>query len=148
MKVDSAAASYFYTGQRLQPLSSERLSAAASSAPKAPENASGTKQLDFTRMTRQELTDWANTQFANKEMTLDEAAPFMMMTMRVSVGVSGLEEIPMAGDKEKYDFSRIISEGIKTARENGRDSTLKALESAAQSIQKYQGRTIGVDVFA
>ena len=76
MKVD-AGASYLYASQRPQPSSADASASTSFSAALTAAQAdgaqtdNGTKQANFTSMTRQEMRDWVNTQIRNGEMSLD-----------------------------------------------------------------------------
>jgi len=107
----------------------------------------GTKQSDFTSMTRQEMRDWVNTQISNGEMSLDDSRPFMAMTMKIPVGsLSG--EIPAERDGARHDFTQKIRDGIEGAQSRNDGATQRMLESALQIIQRSQGQVSRVDVRA
>lgn len=106
----------------------------------------GGRQIDFTSMTRQEMRDWVNAQIRSGEMSLDESRPFMAMTMKIPVGGGSVGELAAEGDGTRYDFAQKLRDGIQGALSRNDETSLKMLESALQIVQRYQGRTVGVDV--
>lgn len=148
MKIDNAP-SQIYARQGAQVSSAARnspesFSAALSSATGGPSSsaAQGTKQADFTSMTRQELQDWSNHQIRSGQMSLDEGRPFMAMTMKIAVGGGALQA---TNDGERFDFTQKVRAGIEGALSRNDDVTRTMLESAMNIIQQHQGETIGVD---
>ena len=117
---------------------------AALSTATAESDAPGTKQADFTSMTRQEMQDWSNEQIRSGNMSLDEGFSFMAMTMKIPV--SG--DVQAADDGERVDFTQKARAGIEGALSRNDDATRKMLESAIKIMQQYQGETIGVDTRA
>jgi hypothetical protein len=153
MKVD-AGANYVYAGQRSQPsntddsastLFSTALAAAQAGDSKAD---NGTKQVNFTSMTRQEMRDWVNTQIRNGEMSLDDSRPFMAMTMKMPVNGGFGGELAMEGDTVRYDFIQKARDGIQGALSRNDKVSLKMLESAISIMQDKQGQAISVDTRA
>lgn len=55
-------------------------------------------------MTRQEMTDWMNEQIRTGKMSLDESAPFMGMTMKISVETG--QPVDMATDTRASTSSK------------------------------------------
>ncbi|WP_192984240.1 hypothetical protein [Pseudomonas sp. EggHat1] len=145
MRVD-AGTSYPYVSQRQQ-TSANHSVATPSLAAQSATQIDGTKQSDFTSMTRQEMRDWVNTQISNGEMSLDDSRPFMAMTMKIPVGsLSG--EIPAERDGARHDFTQKIRDGIEGAQSRNDGATQRMLESALQIIQRSQGQVSRVDVRA
>jgi hypothetical protein len=127
---------------------STSFSAVLSASQAGASQASSTKQVDFTSMSRQELRDWTNSQIRSGEMSLDDSRPFMAMSMKIPVsgGLGG--ELSAGSDDTQYNFTQKVRDGIQGALSRGDETTLKMLESAMQIMQKRQGQTIGVDVRA
>lgn len=117
--------------------------AAAASASQAGAQGDGVQQLDFTNMSRQEMRDWVNQQVKSGAMSLDESAPFAAMTMKIPVG--GGREVPAETDGERIDFTKRISDGIQGALSRQDEASLKMLQSALATVQKYQGHAVGID---
>ncbi|GHE93587.1 hypothetical protein [Thalassotalea profundi] len=107
---------------------------------------SGTKQADFTRMTRQELNDWANTKIRNGDMSLDDGRPFMAMAMKIPVSGGFSGELSVDNDKTRYNFIQKARDGIQGALSRNDEATLDMLKSAMSIMQNHQGHTIGVDI--
>ena len=107
-------------------------------------DAAGTKQADFTSMTRQEMQEWSNEQIRSGNMSLDEGFSFMAMTMKIPV--SG--EPQATDDGERVDFTQKARAGIEGALSRNDDATRKMLESAIKIMQQHQGETISVDTRA
>lgn len=74
---------------------STSFSAVLSASQAGASQASSTKQVDFTSMSRQELRDWTNSQIRSGEMSLDDSRPFMAMSMKIPVS-GGLGSCPPA----------------------------------------------------
>lgn len=142
MKIDSGA-SYLLTNHA-QPLNSasavEKGPARVSSAA----SAGGIKQADFTSMTRQDMRDWMNSQIRSGQMTLDESAPLMAMTIKIPVGGSGME-VPADTDNQRIDFTEKALLGIEGALSSKDPAAAKRLQIALDILLKNQGQAIGVD---
>ena len=121
-------------------------SPAAESNSANPSPNGGAKQADFTKMTRQEMLDWVNTEITTGEMSLDEGFPFMAMTMKISVD-SG-QPIPVSDDSARYDMTQKVRDGIDGALKRNDQETFEMLSSALSIINKCQGKTLGVDTTA
>lgn len=106
----------------------------------------GVKQADFTNMTRQEMRDWTNQEIKSGNMTLDESAPLMFMTMKVPVG--GGHDVPAAGDGERIDFTNRARLGIEGALSRKDSDAAKRLQVTLDIMLKNQGQTVGVDTRA
>jgi len=134
MKID---ANNPYASQMAQAAAAGSSAATSFAAALGAAQASSTTQPDFTSMTRQEMRDWLNDQIRSGEMSLDDSGAFMAMTMKIPVGGSG-GEVPAASDGTRYDFTQKISDGMQGARSRSDETTLKMLESALQTVQRYQ----------
>lgn len=145
MKVDSTGAGNAYTSQRADRAGNH---AAATSFAAAMNTAGANSgwQVDFTHMTRQQLSDWMNDQIRSGNMTLDESTPFMLMTMKISVDT--FESVDMATDTTPINFFQKARDGIESAKSRHDEAGLKMLESALRIMQQRQGQTIGVEVRA
>jgi len=141
MRVD-AATSNLHASQRPQTTVADRSATASFSAALSAIRADKTIQVDFTRMTRQELRDWVNTQIRSGEMSLDDSAAFMAMSMKMPVngGLGG--ELPAESDGTRYDFTQKVRDGIQGTRSRNDETTLNMLESAMRIIQRHQGQSI------
>jgi len=148
MRVD-ARSSHLYTAQPSQATAVERSTGATSfSAAMTAAQADGGKQVNFTRMSRQEMRDWVNTQIRGGQMSLDDSRPFMAMTMRIPVDGGSSGEVPASSDDTFYDFTQKVRDGIQGARSRHDETTLKMLESAMQTMRRYQDQSTHIDTRA
>jgi hypothetical protein len=154
MKIDTAI-SKLYASQSAQLSTAARnrsasfadaLSTASAAASRS--DAQGTKQADFTSMTRQEMQEWSNDQIRSGKMSLDEGRPFMAMSMKIPVSGGTGGELQLTSDGERIDFTQKVRAGIEGALSRNDDVTRKTLESALKMMQQHQGETIGVDTRA
>lgn len=154
MKIDTAT-SKLYASQSVQASTAARnksasfsaaLSAATAGTNKS--DAQGTKQADFTSMTRQEMQEWSNDQIRSGKMSLDDGRPFMAMSMKIPVSGGTGGGLQLTDDGERIDFTQKVRAGIEGALSRNDDMTRKTLESALKIMQQYQGETIGVDTQA
>ena len=147
MQITSGVAP-LHTSQRYSADNSYTSSKSPATEPnsESPSPNGGTKKADFTNMTRQEMLDWVNTEITKGEMSLDEGFPFMAMTMKISVGTG--QPIPAFDDNARYDMSQKIRDGIDGALKRNDQETYEMLSSALNIINKFQGKTIGVDTTA
>lgn len=109
------------------------------------QNADAT-QIDFTNMTRQQLRDWTNAQIRSGKMTLDDSAPLMAMTMKISVD-TGIE-VPAETDTQRIDFTDRARQGIAAAQSRNEPENAKRLQTALDILLKHQGETFGVNTRA
>ncbi len=107
----------------------------ASALATATERANG--PADFTRMTRREMLDWVNEEIRGGRMSVEEGAPFMGMTMRISVA-SG-KPVEIATDTVRYDFMEKARLGIDGALSNHDQSLAQRLQSVLAIMQRHQG---------
>lgn len=116
------------------------LEAATKSSATVHQNTAGNtvEPADFTHMTRQCLLDWMNPKIKSGELSLDDTSPLLALTLKMPVsGVS-------AGvDNQEYvDFMQLARNGITWAQQNNDPNTLKLLQSALSTMQRYQGQGI------
>lgn len=107
-----------YSAPRTQPSSTPDTgpSSFSSALAAATGQTSSARSADFTSMTRQEMTDWMNEQIRTGKMSFDESAPFMGMTMKISVetgqpvdmatAVNGVRPLFLIKDAEKLARTR------------------------------------------
>lgn len=105
-----------------------------------------TRQVDFNDMTRQQMRDWVNTQIRSGQMSLDDSAPFMAMTMKVPV--DGSPEIPAQNDPERINFAQRTRDGIAGALALNDPMNAKRLQAALDIMTRHQGQTIGISTSA
>lgn len=105
-----------YSAPRIQPSSTPDTgpSSFSSALAAATGQTSSARSADFTSMTRQEMTDWMNEQIRTGKMSLDESAPFMGMTMKISVETG--QPVDMATDTTRINFIEKARLGIEGAR--------------------------------
>lgn len=154
MRIDTAT-NQLYASQSAQSSNVARKNSASFSA--APSTAAvgtskpdaqGTKQVDFTSMTRLEMQEWSNEQIRSGKMSLDEGRPFMAMLMKIPVNGGTGAALRPTNDGERIDFTQKVRAGIEGALSRNDDVTRKMLESAMKLMQQHQGDTIGVDTHA
>ena len=156
MRVEATSASYLYTAslratERVQKITAH--AAHAASAPQAMENAPRTessKSVDFTHMTRRELREWTNEKFLGGELSFDE------MSELATLGITGLsiDELKRGhwflddGDT-RYNYMQIARDAMPFARtyDDG-GKYLHTLETTLSVMQRFQGQSMSVDVFA
>ncbi|MBL8468018.1 hypothetical protein [Methyloversatilis discipulorum] len=137
MKISTETSS-LYSAPRTQPSStpgagtssfSSALAAATVQTPSA-------RSADFTSMTRQEMTDWMNEQIRTGKMSLHESAPFMGMTMKISVETG--QPIDMATDTTRINFIEKARLGIEGARSLNDQKLAERLQSAIDAMHLNQ----------
>jgi hypothetical protein len=84
-------------------------------APPAPEAeaAAPAEKLDFKNMTRQQLRDWANSEFFAGRMTLEESGMFMGLTIKLPVAGEPEDDCP--NDPTRFNFMERTRAGIEGA---------------------------------
>jgi hypothetical protein len=151
MKVETGVG-YLYAAQRAKSPTAEfgasTATANETSVNALKSDATGTRQVDFGSMTRSELRDWTNSEIRNGEISLDEGFPFIAMTMKIPVSGEYGGEVSAASDTERFDFNQKVRDGIEGALSRNDTESLKMLQSAMSIMEKYQGRTIGIDIHA
>lgn len=104
---------------------------------------SSARSADFTSMTRQEMTDWMNEQIRTGRMSLDESAPFMGMTMKISVETG--QPVDMATNTTRINFIEKARLGIEGARSLDDPKLADRLQSAMDKMHRSQGQALGGD---
>jgi hypothetical protein len=94
-------------------------------------------------MTRQEMTDWMNEQIRTGKMSLDESAPFMGMTMKISVETG--QPVDMATDTTRIDFIEKTRLGIEGARSLNDLKLAERLQMAMDKMHRSHGQAIAGD---
>lgn len=94
-------------------------------------------------MTRQEMTDWMNKQIRTGKMSLDESAPFMGMTMKISVETG--QPVDMATDTTLINFIEKARLGIEGARSLDDQKLAEGLQRAMDKMHRSQGQALGGD---
>lgn len=102
------------------------------------------RPADFASMTRREMTDWMNEQIRTGKMSLDESAPFMGMTMKISVERG--QPADMATDTTRINFIEKARLGIEGARSIDDQKLAERLQRAMDTMHRSQGQAIGSDV--
>ena len=162
MRVE-AASNYLYTAplrasERAREITANRAQEAA--APQTVENAQRTessKPVDFSRMTWQELHEWRYEQYNRGEISTDEFVNLFIMSflgcgLRISETTDWIE---FPEEDKVFDFIQIARKGVALAREHlacGNQEIgqqyLDLFESALSVMQRFQGQSMSVDVFA
>ncbi|CAN5173977.1 hypothetical protein BH11PSE5_BH11PSE5_29480 [soil metagenome] len=119
------------------------LIAAAKSSP-SKEKDRGVQAVDFTHMTRKDLSDWVNAKITSGEISLDRTEGFLGMTMKIPVNgaYTGLD------DAEAVDFMQSARHGMSWARQHGNAAMFSSLQTALGLMQQYQGTIGRVDLAA
>ncbi len=107
----------------------------AATSPGTPQSDSA-QETDFTNMTRKDLADWVNSRIKSGAMSLDGTESFVSMTahMPVNGGLTALD------DTEKVDFMRTAQDGMEWAQRHGEAASLRSLQAALDTMQRYQGK--------
>jgi len=134
-----------YSAPRTQPSSTPDTgpSSFSSALAAATGQTSSARPADFTNMTRQEMTDWMNEQIRTGKMSLDESAPFMGMTMKISVETG--QPVDMATDTTHINFIEKARLGIEGARSLDDLKLAERLQRAMDTMHRNQGQAIGGD---
>lgn len=90
---------------------------------------------DFTKMTRQGLLDWMNPKIKSGELSLDDTSPLLALTLKMPVSGASAS----LDNQEQVNFMRLARDGISWAQQNNDPNTLKLLQSALTTMQRYQG---------
>jgi hypothetical protein len=88
-------------------------------------------QVDFTRMTRQELIDWMNGQLRSGKMTMEESWPFLVMTLAGENAPEGT----------RYDYLQLTRGAIQGASSRKDEANLKIFEFALQIMQERRSES-------
>jgi hypothetical protein len=102
----------------------------------------GVQKTDFTQMTHQQLFDWINSKIASGEMSFDESSTFVSMT--VSMPVDGSSLAP--DDTQKVDFMQSVRSGMERALQTNDTDLFARLQTALQTMQRFQGEVRGVNM--
>lgn len=130
-------------------VAASRSSAGASVAAASGESAAATRsgsggvqKTDFTQMTHQQLFDWINSKIASGEMSFDESSTFVSMT--VSMPVDGSSLAP--DGTQKVDFMQSVRSGMERALQTNDTDLFARLQTALQTMQRFQGEVRGVNI--
>lgn len=104
------------------------------------------QRYDFTSMTRGEMRNWVNERIRSGQMSLDEGAPFMMMTMKIPVG--GSQEIPVESDHQRINFIDKAEKGIAGALWRNDEHEARQLRAALDTMLRQQRQTTAVSIRA
>lgn len=96
-------------------------------------------QVSFANMTRQEMHDWMNSQIRNGNMSFEESRPFLGMTFGAS---------DMATDTTSVNFFEKAGRGIELALSLNDQVMADRLQTAIETMRRYQQQGIGVDAQA
>lgn len=135
-----------YAAQMINPWTSSAKTATASASgdtSAAPQSdSSGVQKTDFTQMTRQQLFDWINSKISSGEMTFDESSTFVSMTL--SFRADGTS--PGLDDTQKVDFMQSVRNGMARAQNTNDSDLFTRLQTALNTMQRYQGEVRGVNI--
>lgn len=130
-------------------VAASRSSAGASAVAASGESAAATKsgsggvqKTDFTQMTHQQLFDWINSKIASGEMSFDESSTFVSMT--VSMPVDGSSLAP--DGTQEVDFVQSVRSGMERALQTNDTDLFARLQTALQTMQRFQGEVRGVNM--
>ncbi len=117
------------------------LKQAEKSAAAQPGTSSNKLPVDFSNMSRSDLSEWMNAEIKNGQMSLDASFPFLAMTLKVPVSGEA-----MSLDKtERMNFIEAAREGLAAAHNNSDISTRRMLEQALETMQQQGTRRIVED---
>lgn len=138
MKIDTESA-HLCASQRAQTSAEENAGAVSFSSALAAAAAetSTVKQPDFSGMTRQEMFDWMNDQIRSGKMSLEESAPFLGMTVKISVATG--QPVDMATDTTRIDFVEKARQGIEEAISRNDRDLAGRLRMAMEIMQSQRG---------
>jgi hypothetical protein len=136
-----------YAAQIINPWTSSAKSAATASADGTQGTKSdggGVQKTDFTQMTRKQLFEWMNSKIASGEMTFDESSTFLSMTVsfRADSTNAGID------DTQKVDFTQLVRDGMARAQKTNDSDLFTRLQTALNTMQRYQGEVRGVNITA
>jgi hypothetical protein len=97
-------------------------------------------KADFTRMTRQEIRDWVNDQIRSGQMSIQESAPFLAMTIKISEATG--EPVDVATDTTRLDYLEMARRGIEGALWRHDQEGAERLEKALDFMQRNQGQPL------
>ncbi|SET54234.1 hypothetical protein [Thorsellia anophelis] len=98
--------------------------------------------IDFTNMTRKELSDWVDMKIKNGEITHEEAKPFRLMLIKVRV--SDNYAYTLEEDSTRYNFIQRAQGGIGFAEGRSDFHTLDMLESAIKIMKQNQDKSVDI----
>lgn len=123
-----------YTSQRL-PASSAVESGTNAASVNRSSNATESA-VDFSNMTPNELRNWANTQFKNGKITVDECMTFGAITMSIPVNGNAMHsEIDM---NTKTNFVAKLNAGIEGALSRNDQKGVQQLQSILDVMKTNQ----------
>ncbi|MFC0242494.1 hypothetical protein [Rhodopseudomonas telluris] len=137
-----------YAAQIINPWTSGTKSASAAMASadgmQPTSDSGGVQKTDFTQMTRKQLFDWMNSKIASGEMTFDESSTFLSMTVsfRTDSTNAGID------DTQKVDFTQLVRDGMARAQKTNESDLFTRLQTALNTMQRYQGEVRGVNITA
>ncbi|NEV78394.1 hypothetical protein DYI24_15235 [Rhodopseudomonas sp. BR0C11] len=118
------------------------VAASGESAAATRSGSGGVQKTDFTQMTHQQLFDWINSKIASGEMSFDESSTFVSMT--VSMPVDGSSLAP--NGTQKVDFMQSVRSGMERALQTNDTDLFARLQTALQTMQRFQGEVRGVNI--
>ncbi len=98
----------------------------------------GEPSIDFTNTTRKELFNWMNEEIRSGRMSLDESAPLMKMTLKISVATG--QSVSMETDETSINFAEKARLGLKAAIANNDHATEQQLRGVLNIIKSYQSQ--------
>jgi hypothetical protein len=108
------------------------------------QEAEGIKKYDFTNMTRGQLHETVNNLIKNGEMSLDESSSLVLM-MGPKITVSGNS---IDASDEKVDAFSLLKQSIAFNQSIGNTSGIIYDNKALSALERFQGKTSGINIVA
>lgn len=102
------------------------------------------KKYDFTNMTRGQLRETVNNLIKNGEMSLDESSSLVLM-MGPKITVSGNS---IDASDEKVDAFALLKQSIEFNQSIGNSAAVMYDNKALSALERFQGKTSGINIVA
>lgn len=109
-------------------------------------SSSSVNKLDFTSMTRQQIFDWMNGQIRSGALSLTDSSSFLSLSAKIDSRT--MQPVDMATDTTPVDFMDRAKQGIAGALWRGDQEGAARLQTALDTMQRYQGQVTSVDIRA
>lgn len=139
--VKATVASWTGLKEALENYSASNTSDTSTSAPTADSsttNVLSSSSVDFTNMSRNQLKTWVNEQIKSGNMSFDQGTNLALMTGQVPMSGTSLTD---STDNDPVNLVKIAQDGIAGAIARNDTASLKMLENALTTMEKYQNKT-------
>ena len=117
---------------------------AASTSASTSSLGSSTSTVDFTHMTRQQLSDWVSGQVKSGQMSVKDSIPFFSLTFKFDQATG--QQVDMSTDTTTYNFLNVAQNAVAGAQSMHNDVAAAALQNALTIMQNVQDASAGVDI--